>query len=428
MNWLRFFTRKAEALIAAVLLGTALVGCQARESIRQPSSDVLSGVDEVLYLYVGVRDNSFDLDGHRRDFSTTFRALAEGFRNLSPRTHFVVQLYPESTLLREVARRNASGLGPDLLLVTNRTALQLARAGLTRPPQLPARNRAEFDPWTLVRASLVNPPRLGGVPVAQKAQLACFNTARLQQIPTTLQDLLAVSASGIGVGLSLDPAGIYWSVGAVGANDAMLQAASHRPLTAEQRQAVLTWTRWLQQAALQQKVTFYANQELMLEALASGQVDWVSCHSTDLARLRRRLGKKLGVSALPDGPEHTATPINELTVIALGLNSSPRQRRAADAFVLFATNPLVQRNLTLRLREVLPVNRFVRVPAESSMVLKAMLRAQQQAKDAEAIASEIHVNDPRLTPFQDLNTRLVFGESTPEETAAGLIKMLQERQ
>jgi maltose-binding protein MalE len=426
MNWPRFSTRKAEAFVAALLLGVALGGCQARESLQHSAADVLGGVDEVLYLYVGVRDNAFDIDGHRRDFSSTFRALEQQFRSVHPRKHFVVQLYPEKSLLRELTMRNANGLGPDLLLVTNRTALQLASAGLTRPPQLPARAREAFDPWVLQRASLANPPRLAGIPVARKAQLACFNTSRLPQSPTTLDELLAVSASGKGVGLTLDPAGIYWSVGALGANEAVLRAVAGQPLTLEQRDALLGWTRWLQKAAIQQKVTFYGNQEVMLEALATGQVDWISCHSIDLERLRRRLGSRLGVSALPDGPQHMATPVNELTVIALGVNSSPQQRRSADAFALFATNPLVQRNITVSLREVLPVNRFVNVPAESSMVLKAMLRAQQQAKDSESITALIHANDLRVERFQGLITRLVFGESTPEQTATHMIQALKE--
>lgn len=422
MNWLRFCIPKAEALAAALLL---LSGCQARQAVDLRGGNAKEDLEGVLYLYVGVHDNASDLSGYRRNFNQTFKALEQQFRQVNPRTHFVVQLHRESSLLKEVAQRNASGLGPDLLLVSNRTALQLARAGLTRPPQLTPELRREIDPAILSRASLRNPPRLAGLPVAQKAQLACFNSSRLQQVPATLQELLAISANGNTVGLALDPHGMFWSAGALGANEALQQAIFRRPLTRDQHQAMVRWTRWLQDAATQQKVFFYGNQDLLLEALSSGQLDWISCHSSDLQQLQRRLGSKLGVAPLPDGPGGQASPISELTVLALGVNSSDSQRQAAEAFAHFALNPLVQRNITVNLREVLPVNRFVTVPAESSMVLKAMLRAQEQSRQAGSIAAAIHLNDRRMLQTQGLITRLVFGESTPEITAQRLIRTLQ---
>ena len=425
MNWLRCCIPKAELVAAALLL--LVSGCQARQSADHRGGNLLEGVDTVLYLYVGVNDNAIDLDGDRRDFNQTFRALEQQFRQVNPRTQFVVQMYRESSLLKEVSQRNASGLGPDLLLVTNRTALKLARAGLTREPQLTPELRRELDPATLSRASLHNPRRLASLPVAQRAQLACFNRARLQLVPTTLQQLLSVSANGNNVGLALDPSSMFWSAGALGATEALQQATAGRPVNPEQQQALVRWTRWLQDAATQQKVTFYGNQDRLIEALSSGQLDWISCHSTDLQRLQRRLGSKLGVAPLPDGPDGQASPINELTVLALGVNSSAGQRRAAEAFAHFALNPLVQRNITINLKEVLPVNRFVTVPAESSMVLKAMLRAQQQSREAETIAALIHLNDRRVLQAQGLITRLVFGESTPEATAQSLIRSLQKQ-
>jgi hypothetical protein len=424
MNWRHCCIRKTEALAAALLV-VLTGGCMARHSADRQGNERQQGVDTVLYLYAGVRDDTTDLEGYRRDFGPIFETIEEEFRQINPRVHVVVQLYRENDLVRELTHRNASGLGPDLLLVTNSTALKLARAGLTRPPQLSPQLRQQFDAATLRRASLNHPLRLASLPVAQKAQLACFNTARLPQAPSTLQELLAMSAGGNTVGLALDPTGLFWSAGALGASEALQRATARRPLTPQQQQALVRWTRWLQAAATQQKVTFYSNQDMLLEALASGQLDWISCRSTDLERLRRRLGPRLGVAALPDGPEGQASPINDLTTLALGVNSSAAQRRVAEAFAHFAVNPLVQRNITVSLKEVLPVNRFVTVPAESSVVLQAMVRAQQQSKTAETFASLIHLNDKRVVQSQALITQLVFGESNPELTAQRLMKTLQ---
>ena len=423
MNLPRCCIRTANA-IAALALGL-VGGCMARHPLELTTGSPQQRVDTVLYLYAGVRDTTADLEVYRLDFGQTLETIFQQFHQVNPRIHVVVQLYRESDLIRELASRNASGLGPDLLLVTNRTALQLARAGLTRSPQISADIREQLDAATLRRASLQNPPRLASLPVAQKAQLACFNTARLRQVPTTLQQLLAISAGGNAVGLSLDTQGLFWSAGALGASGALQQAISRGPLTTDQQQAVVRWTRWLRDAAAQQKVTFYGDQDLLIEALASGELDWISCHSTDLHRLRRRLGAWLGVSALPNGPGGEASPVNELTVLAMGINSSESQRRAAEAFAHFALNPLVQRNIAVSQREVLPVNRFVTVPAESSMVLRAMVRAQQQSRLTETTAAMIHLNDVRVQRTQELLTHLVFGERTPEATAAELIRNLQ---
>jgi len=426
MNWRRCCIRKAAALAAALSLAL-LGGCMARHSAGPQGTKLPQRVDTVLYLYAGVRDDATDLGSHRRDFGQILEAIEAEFRQVNPSVHFVVQLYREGDLVQELIHRNASGLGPDLLMVSNSTALKLARAGLTRAPALTPELRRDLDPATLSRASLQHPTRLASLPVVQKAQLACFNAARLPQAPTTLQELLAISAGGNAVGLALDPTGLFWSAGALGATEALQQATARRPLNPEQQQAVLRWTRWLQAAATQQKVTFYGNQDLLLEALANGQLDWISCRSSDLHRLRRRLGPKLGVAPLPDGPDGQASPINELTTLALGVNSSASQRRAAEAFAHFALNPLVQRNITVSLKEVLPVNRFVTVPAESSIVLKAMVRAQQQSRTAEAFASLVHLNDKRVVLAQALITRLVFGESTPELAAQRLIQTLQRQ-
>lgn len=423
MNWPRFCIPKTEVLAATLLL--VLSGCQPRQSVNHGRANVQEGENAVLYVYVGVEDDSYDLNGYRRNFNLTFKAIEQQFRQVNPRTHFVVQLYRESALLTELSQRNASGLGPDLLLISNHTALKLAQAGLTRSPHLTPELRRVIDPATLRRARLHNQNRLASLPVAQKAQLACFNRTRLQRVPTTVQELLTISASGDSVGMEVFPPGIFWSAGALGAIDALQQALAGRPLNPEQQQALVRWTRWLQDANIQQKVTFYNSQNGLLEGLSNGSLDWISCHSTDLLRLQQKLGSKLGVAPLPDGPDGQASPISELTVLALGVNSSPGQRKAAEAFAHFVLNPLVQRSITVSLKEVLPVNRFVNVPAESSMVLQAMLRAQQQSSQSETIASLIRLNDQRMLKAQGLITRLVFGESTPEATAQDLIRTLQ---
>ncbi len=446
MNWPNCSTRRTEvprrpgrrAWPASLGLVLALSGCGSNvDSHLSDGSDHVSGsvsgsesgnenggLSTILYMYVGLREDQRNRADDQRAISLAFHRIEQDFRRINPGVRFVLQFYPERDLENELSRRNGSGLGPDLLLVSNSTALRLALGGLTRAVVLPPDVLKQVSPTTLRRMKLAN-GQLTALPVMQQAQLACFNAAKLRRPPTTMQELLKVSSANIRVGLSIDSTGLYWTAGSLGATEGMVQAAAKRPLSPEQRAGIVRWATWLQNAANQQRITFFSNQQQLLEELIAGRLDWITCRSMDLQRLRRSLGPHLGVSALPDGPRDEASPINQLLVIAFGQNSSPQQRRAAEAFAHFSLNPLVQRNITLGSQEVLPVNRFVDVPQEGSQQLKAMLHSQAQSRQAEQITLLIHLKDPRIAAVQTKLTELVFGESTPIKTANGVIEVLE---
>jgi len=94
-------------------------------------------------------------------------------------------------------------------------------------------------------------------------------------------------------------------------------------------------------------VNFYKQQELLLQGLMNGQLDWISCSSTNLARLRKALGDRLGVAVLPSGPAGAATPLLRYRLWVFGPDSNPQQQRIAEAFVRLSLTPTMQRFLTL---------------------------------------------------------------------------------
>jgi hypothetical protein len=114
-------------------------------------------------------------------------------------------------------------------------------------------------------------------------------------------------------------------------------------------------------------------------------------------------------------------------VLALGRSSSGAGRRRALAFTAYIVNPLTQRTLTLGSQTLLPANRFVRVPVQSSQVLAAMVAAAKQGLQANKLVALVHTNDPRIPQVQTLLTQLVFGETTPSDGATKLIRILQAR-
>ena len=114
-------------------------------------------------------------------------------------------------------------------------------------------------------------------------------------------------------------------------------------------------------------------------------------------------------------------------MLALGPSSSAAGRRRALAFSSYSVNPLTQRTLTLGSQTVLPANRFVTVPVQSSQVLAAMVAAANQGLQANSLVTLVHSNDPRIPRLQTLLTQLVFGEASPNGATTELIEILQAR-
>jgi arabinogalactan oligomer / maltooligosaccharide transport system substrate-binding protein len=380
----------------------------------------------VVYVAIGANKDQLINAELKQSFQDQLMKVGARFRQIHPDTHFQFGIYPEDQMVEVMRRRNRSGLAPDLLLVNGDTALRLRQAGLVDPFPVRKDQLAIFNEEELRR--LRSPDgRLAGLPMLVQTQLSCFNRQRLSEPPATLQELLNASANGHPMGLSLDLYYLFWIVGSTGALPAIDRAVLGQPLNPAERQALTGWLAWLQNASNQQQVTFFPDQPTAEAEFKAGRLDWIPCRSTVLPQLRRFMGSALGVAPLPNGEGHRASPINRLRVLALGRSSSAAGRRRALAFSFYSVNPLTQRTLTLGSQTVLPANRFVTVPVQSSQVLAAMVAAANQGLQANRLVSLVHTNDPRIPRMQTLLTELVFGESSPEGASTKLIKILQAR-
>lgn len=379
----------------------------------------------VLYLTVGTNaDQTIDGD-LLKDFKTQLGELVAGFQRLSPNTTFQLSLYPEDRIVEELRLRNRAGLGPDLVLVRSEVAARLLEAGLTDPFPASAAQLNVFDPQDLQRLRNRN-GELAGLPLLLQTQLACFNRSKLPLAPATVQELLQTSANGVPIGLPADLVNLFWTAGSLGAIPGLNQAALGKPLTRDEQDGVERWFGWLQNASNQQRVVFYANEQIAESSLTSGDLDWIPCRSTMLPRLRSSLGPRLGVAPLPDGDAGQASPLNRLRVIALGRNSSRMGRQRALSFSRFSLNPLTQRSLTLGSLVVLPANRFVRVPVLSSSVLAAMVTSSQQGRQSKQLAVLWSGDEVRRSQLQSLINELVFGEVSPQTATRQLVRDLNE--
>ncbi len=414
-----------KAACAALLAGlTALAGWLVLR-LGQPPDNSGSRLRGTLYLTVGINSDE-QLEGNQRPrIEENLARLKRDFRELHPAVEFQLMTFPEEDLARQLHVRQQGGLGPDLLLVNARTAIELQRRKLVDSEGFPAEILQQIEPDMLERVRLSD-GSLAGLPMLQLPQLACFNRKRLPTgSPTNLDDLLRLSSSGVRVGLSTNPVYLMWTVGGLGATDALLAAEGRQPLSPEHKQSLERWLAWLQNASLQQSITFHEKQDELALKLAQGDLDWIACRSSNLSLLRESLGDALGVASLPGGRWGEATPINRERVLVFGRNSSQSQRRIAREVARFSVNPLVQRNLTISDKVLLPVNRFVPAPVASSSVLAAMVRSAEQSKQASPLIQSLLSNKTKQA-FSTVINQVLFGELTPRQAADVLPSTLQQ--
>lgn len=377
-----------------------------------------------LFLAIGIGGAQGVTSAMLQDQKRQTMALVRAFRQLHPGVTVTVAVYREDQLDRELAARHAAGFGPDLLLVNGSTAHNLEHLGLVRPIRVPAPVRAQLIPAVLRRAELAD-GSLVGLPLFLQPQLACFNRGRLAASPGDLAGLLRASEQDVEVGLAITPGELFWTAGSLGAARSLHRITEGQGFTGDDRRAILGWLRWLQTANLLERVNYFPDDETLIRGMVAGRLDWIPCRSGSLSRLRHSLGDRLGLAALPNGPGGGPSPINSLRVLAFGVDSSPEQRRLADALARFSINPLIQRDLTVSTQEVLPVNRYVPAPVASSAVLSALVSAQRQGEANNWITRELPASDSRFPRVLQTLVRLVFGEITPEQATDALIAVLR---
>jgi maltose-binding protein MalE len=398
-------------LLAALLL----TGCRAGDSLPN-------------VLHLGVQLNPYETIDANLVAETRRRLglLEAGYRQLNSNTRLQLSQYTFRDMARAIQRRTSAGLGPDLLLINAQTAKRLLAAGLIEPYPEGGAEVNRFNPQLVDR---VRSPSgaLAGLPLLVKTELACFNRSRLAEAPATLQELLNTGAKGHPVGLTTEGYSLVWTIGSLGALDAINTAAAGRQPSRAQQQAIEAWLTWLQRANNQVHITFYASQSSAEAEFEAGRLDWFPCPSAAMPRLRNALGNALGVAPLPHGEGGDPSPVNTLQVLALGSHGSRRSREQALAFSHFSASPLSQRELTLGSQVVLPANRFVKVPVNSSAVLRAMVTSAEQGNRTNALIGLINLNDPRVTELQTLLTNVVFGEVQPGSAARSLVAILRNR-
>lgn len=332
---------------------------------------------DTLFIYVE-NESGLSRQAEIGESRGVVQQLLQDFERVNPGVRIQVRHFSSEALVPATAYRSSRALGPDLLVTRVVTALQLHQQTLTTPVSFPGKQLDEIHPRFLSQFRLANNQFLA-VPLVAEPQLACFDKRRVPDPPASLDQLIALSAKGMRVGLPLGVTDLYWTTSgseAEGSLKLLLEsdgggAALPRLDSVEQRH-LRGWLNWLDDANRQQNVEFAEESIDLVERLGKGERDWISCNSLWLGRLGRQLGSSLGVSQLPGRTGRQASTLSRLKVWSFGEHSSQRQRQLAKAFVLFTLNPVNQRRLMLAGPGNLPVNRQVLIPVKSSSRFAAM--------------------------------------------------------
>ena len=408
------------ALLAVVALVPMLQGCTGRTRTLHV---VVVPLARMQWLRATFRD--------RREW----QPLLQQFHALYPRVAVDITEVEEADLRGHLERARSRGLGPDLLLLRAPVANSLLAAHLVDPLPPPAALGTSLGQLLPIDLERVRSPRgLAGLPFLSDTTLACYDRRQVTAPPTTLKDLLALAARGRPIGLALEPTGLWWTAGALGIQETLTPIVTGHPRpgarAAADRQALLTWLQWLRQSALQSGVDIASGPEELTEGLESGRLAWIPCFSLTLRRLEHHLGKRLGVAPLPGGPGGPPTPFGSLQVWSLGVDSSPEQRQLALALARMSLNPLIQRQITLQTRMVLPANRFVTIPVASSGRLAALALAQEQFRlTSLTLATPFSVDRSEwvLPTIESVLSEVTVGVRSPEQGAGLLMDLMPSR-
>ncbi len=332
---------------------------------------------DTLFIYVE-NESGLSRQAEIGESRGVVQQLLQDFERVNPGVRIQVRHFSSEALVPATAYRSSRALGPDLLVTRVVTALQLHQQTLTTPVSFSGKQLDEIHPRFLSQFRLANNQFLA-VPLVAEPQLACFDKRRVPDPPASLDQLIALSAKGMRVGLPLGVTDLYWTTSgseAEGSLKLLLESdggsAALPRLDAVEQRHLRGWLNWLDDANRQQNVEFAEESIDLVERLGKGERDWISCNSLWLGRLGRQLGSSLGVSQLPGRTGRQASTLSRLKVWSFGEHSSQRQRQLAKAFVLFTLNPVNQRRLMLAGPGNLPVNRQVLIPVKSSSRFAAM--------------------------------------------------------
>jgi len=340
------------------------------------------------------------------------------FERYHPGGQLELEMVNSDVLEQTLQTRASRGLLPDLLLLVGNDLLPLKKKGYISSVKLSAQEQQSFRPVEL--SQLRSNGEQLGLPLYLYTRLACYNKKRLPQPPQSLSEIIKLGQQGHGIGLESSLRGIEWVYSDFGGNLFPPRGEDFDP------GALLNFLSWLRLANLQPNITFVTSGAELSQGLIDGHFVWVSCSPRWLPSLRKALGSRLGLSLLPGGPSGPAHPIMLQRTWAFGAQSSGHQRQLARQLVMFNSNVVQQRNLALKLGNVVPVNPAIELPLKVYPTLGLIDQAVRSSRRLNIRQeNQFRALGP---PSQVLIDQVLSGARPPQQIAPLLEALIKKAQ
>ena len=325
--------------------------------------------------------------------------LLDKFHDVYPELTVISTPYSAEYLKGEFEDKVIQGLGPDLLIGSQRWLPDLADAGLIQ-----IIDEEELDTSGYLTAA-VNTLRykgnLYGLPLSVRTSALYYNRKQIKEAPETLDELLALAAEGHKVALNTSFADAFWGIQAFGGR--LLDDDNRIVLN---QGGFTNWLEWLVEAQNMPNLILSKDDEVLYSLFAEGDITFYIGQSAKLLELQEILGKEnVGVAALPAGPTDEAGPFLESEPLFLSTASSKEQSDRAMLLIQFLTNVEQQRKMA-QLAGRIPANPRVRIDRRVSPAVAGFV---EQSKTAVPLL---------LIP--QMSDAIVFGEEVYVQTLEGL--------
>tara|TARA_B100002051_G_scaffold123050_1_gene117204 strand:+ start:758 stop:2014 length:1257 start_codon:yes stop_codon:yes gene_type:complete len=410
------------SIAASLLCGALLSSCLGSHKVKLPV--VLRVARTVPH------DSGAEYEDYAR-MRQILRDLVRQLQGIDDAIQIQVALYGRRNFVDEIRRQTSSGFGPDLIISDSETTLDLYNNKLVDPIKIAPNDHKDIPQYlfNLVKAKDGN---YVGQPVSQFVQVACYNKERIKSPPSTLAELQKESED-LSFGMALQLKDLYWSAEAFKAEEAIEESLQGKQPNAKKTKQVTNWLSWLKSASYQQNIRFLTDQSSLRKSLISGELDWITCWSTNLPELRENMKDQLGIAGLPKGPSKELRAMTKLSVWALGRNSSKLQREKALIFIDFITKPWAQKTYALRNKKSFPVDKNAakivasKIPGGNA----ALAQYEKEAMKVTAAASRTKamvLRDPeRYETISEHLLDTIYDIETPEEATTNILQALKEK-
>ena len=374
--------RKAKILLLIFVLGFFAVGC----GNRAKDAAIPKGRILLWHTWTGNEEEALD------------RLLGK-FHDVYPELTVISAAYSEDELKAEFEDKVLQGLGPDLLIGTQRWLPDLAEAGLIQ--ELDEQSFDASSYLTTAMNTLRYKDRLYGLPLSVRTSALFYNQKQIKEAPETLDALLELAEDGHKVALNTSFSDAFWGIQAFGGR--LLDSEGRIVLN---QGGFTNWLEWLVEAQNIPNVILSNDDEVLYDLFVKGEIAFYVGLSSKLLALQEILGEdNVGVAALPAGPTDAAGPFLESEPLFLSTASSKEQSTRAMLLAQFLTNVEQQRKMA-QLAGRIPANPRVRIDRRVSPAVAGFV---EQSKTAVPLL---------LIP--QMSDAIEFGEETYVQTLEGL--------